>query len=66
MIPTPVWVVAALVFAWWYVFKRGKGGGKKSLKRTRKEDEYYRRQLSIAKNKAKLEEYEQKKRKRPL
>ncbi|KKL25408.1 hypothetical protein LCGC14_2405600 [marine sediment metagenome] len=65
-IPAPIWALAVIAFAFWYIFKRGGAGNKKitlkGLKRLRRQEEASKRQLSIARNNEKIAEIEQKKR----
>lgn len=62
-IPAPIWGLIAVVFAFWYVFMRGKKKTtRKSLNRLRRQEEATKRELNIAKNKEKIQEIEEKKR----
>ena len=64
-IPAPIWALAVIVFMFWYMFKRGKTKTtKKSLNQLRREEEATKRELAIARNKERLAEIEQKKRKK--
>lgn len=64
-IPAPIWGLAVVAFAFWYVFMRGKRKTtRKSLNRLRREEEATKRELSIAKNKERLEEIKEKTRRK--
>ncbi len=62
-IPAPIWGLAVIAFAFWYMFMRGrKKRSRKSLNRLRREEEATKRELNIARNREKIQEVEEKKR----
>jgi len=64
-IPQWVWGIAAIAFCAWYVFGRGqKKSTKKTLNSLRRQEEASKRRLNIARTEEKINELEQKKRKK--
>ena len=65
-IPAPIWGLIALAFAFWYVFMRGKRRKttKRTLNQLKRQDEAAKRELNIARNREKIEEIAEKKRKK--